>query len=254
MPTVKDIYDYINSIAPFERQSEWDNSGIAAGSFDAEVETAVFALDITADVVSFARKNNAQLVVSHHPVIFKARKRLMSNDPAYMLANAGLSAICAHTSLDIAEGGVNDALTEKLGYGKCPALTDDGEAAMVRVYEFDEPREIGEVAALTAKALETAVRYSDCGKPVKKVAVCGGAGCDFASLCAESGCDLLITGDVSHHDFLDGITEGISIIAAGHYETENPVVEVLANAIKKEFGINALVAPSCAPCQTTVWI
>ena len=254
MPTVKDIYDYINSIAPFDRQSEWDNSGIAAGSFDAEVETVVFALDITADVVSFARENNAQLVVSHHPVIFKARKQLMSNDPAYMLANAGLSAICAHTSLDIAEGGVNDALTEKLGYGKCPALTNEGEASMVRVYEYDEPHEIGEVAAMTAKALETAVRYSDCGKPVKKVAVCGGAGCDFASLCVECGCDLLITGDAGHHDFLDGITEGISIIAAGHYETENPVVEVLADAIKKEFGINTLVAPSCAPCQTTVWI
>ena len=254
MPTVKDIYDYINSIAPFDRQSEWDNSGIAAGSFETKVKTAVFALDITADVVAFARENNAQLVVSHHPVIFRPRKRLMSNDPAYMLANAGLSAICAHTSLDIADGGVNDALTEKLGYGKCKPLTTEGEAAMVRVYEYSEPREIGDVAAETAKALETAVRYSDCGKPVKRVAVCGGAGCDFASLCAELGCDLLITGDASHHSFLDGITEGISIIAAGHYETENPVVEVLANAIKEKFGINALVAPSCAPCQTTVWI
>ncbi|MBQ6264404.1 MAG: Nif3-like dinuclear metal center hexameric protein [Clostridia bacterium] len=254
MPTVKDIYDYINSTAPFDRQSEWDNSGIAAGSFDTEVETAVFALDITAGVVGFARENNAQLVISHHPVIFRPRKRLMSNDPAYMLANAGLSAICAHTSLDIAEGGVNDALTAKLGYGKCPALTTEGEAAMVRVFEYDKPRAIGDVAAETAKALETAVRYSDCGKLVKKVAVCGGAGCDFASVCAQHGCDLLITGDASHHDFLDGITDGISIIAAGHYETENPVVKVLANAIKEQFGINTLVAPSSAPCQTAVWI
>ena len=254
MPTVKDIYDFINSIAPFESQSEWDNSGIAAGSFEQEVTTVVLALDITADVVAFARENGAQLVVSHHPVIFRPRKRLMSTDPAYMLANAGLSAICAHTSLDIADGGVNDALTAKLGFGKCAPLTAQGEASMVRVYDYPEPHEIGETAAQVAKALGTAVRYSDCGKLVKKVAVCGGAGCDFSSLCAEHGCDLLITGDADHHDFLDGITEGISIIAAGHFETEIPVVEVLADAIKQKFGVNTLVAPESAPCQTTVWI
>ena len=136
MPTVKDVYELINSIAPFDRQSAWDNSGIAAGSFEQKVDTVVIALDITADVVAFANENRAQLIVSHHPLIFKARKQLMSNDPAYMLANAGLSAICAHTSLDNADGGVNDVLTQKLGYGKCSPLTDVGETTMVRVFEY----------------------------------------------------------------------------------------------------------------------
>lgn len=254
MPTVKDVYELINSIAPFDRQSAWDNSGIAAGSFEQKVDTVVIALDITADVVAFANENRAQLIVSHHPLIFKARKQLMSNDPAYMLANAGLSAICAHTSLDIADGGVNDVLTQKLGYGKCSPLTDVGEAAMVRVFEYSEPHEIGELAAQTSRTLKTAVRYSDCGKAIKKVAVCGGAGCDFAPQCAVLGCDLLITGDAGHHDFIDGVINGISIIAAGHYETENPVVEFLADIINKKLGLKTLIAPAYSPCQTAVWI
>ena len=151
MPKVKDIYDYIDSLAPFANQCEWDNSGIATGNPEGEVTKIVFALDITNDVVDYAREVGAELAVSHHPVIFRARKSVLSNDPVYALVNAGISAICAHTSLDIADGGINDALTEKLGFGKCAPLTSSGEASMVRVYEFGEERSPEDVAAFVCR-------------------------------------------------------------------------------------------------------
>ncbi len=254
MPKVKDIYDYIDSLAPFANQCEWDNSGIATGNPEGEVTKIVFALDITNDVVDYAREVGAELAVSHHPVIFRARKSVLSNDPVYALVNAGISAICAHTSLDIADGGINDALTEKLGFGKCAPLTSSGEASMVRVYEFGEERSPEDVAAFVAEKLGAAVRYSDCGKPVRKVALCGGAGCDFLPDVISAGCDMLITGDASHHDFLDAANDGVCVIAAGHYETENPVMEVLAAKIKEKFNVETYIAPSSSPCQTVVWI
>ena len=254
MATVKEIYDFIDSFAPFSTQCEWDNSGIAAGDVNAQVTKAVFTLDITNEAVDYAKETGAQLVVSHHPVIFHPRKSVMSTDPVYALAGAGLSAICVHTPLDIAKGGVNDALTEKLGFGVCPALCESGEASMVRAYEFPEERTAEEAAAYVAEKLGTAVRYSDAGKPVKKAAVCGGAGCDFINEVCEAGCDILITGDASHHDFLDASGLGLSLIAAGHYETENPVMEILAAKIKEKFGIETYIAPSSPSCQTVVWI
>ncbi len=245
-PTVKDIYDYINSIAPFDRQCEWDNSGLLVGNPDASVNKIGVVLDITSDAVKYAAESGIDLIVSHHPVIFRAAKRFLDGDPAFLLAQNGISAICAHTSLDIANGGVNDALAEALGFENAASFCE-GEAEMLRAADINETD--GEsLAKLVAKKLSAGVRLADCGKRIKRVALCGGSGGDFIEYAASAGCDAYITGDLSHHDFLKSAECGITLIAAGHFETETivlkPLIEYLQNHTE---GVQYILAEANIP-------
>ena len=176
-PTVKDIFDFINSIAPFENQCEWDNSGLVVGNPDAEVSKIGVVLDITSDAVKYAKENGIDLIISHHPVIFRPVKTFLADDIPFMLAKSRISAICAHTSLDIAKGGVNDALAEALGFENAIPLADSGEEAMVRIAETNEMT-ADELAKLVAEKLSTCVTVADGGKTIRKVAFCGGAGAE----------------------------------------------------------------------------
>lgn len=243
--TVKDIFDYINSIAPFEAQCEWDNSGLVVGSFNAEVKKIGVVLDITSDAVKYAAENGIDLIVSHHPVIFRAVKTFLADDIPFMLAQNGISAICAHTSLDIAKGGVNDALAAALGFGNASPLADSGDEAMVRVVETNETT-AEELAKLVAEKLSTCVTVADGGKTIRKIALCGGAGADFFE---KANCDAYITGEVKHHEYLQAKEYGITLIAAGHFETENPVVSVLADKLKNSFSCEVEIIPQNSPVK-----
>lgn len=245
-PTVKNIYDYIDSIAPFCKQCEWDNSGIIVGEKGKKVKKIAVVLDITAEAVLKAAEMKADLIVSHHPVIFRAVKSFTDNDPAFLLAKNGIAAICAHTSLDIAKGGVNDALAAALGFENACPMADEGEASMIRVAEISEIS--GEsLARLCVKRLSTGVRIADSGKKIKRVALCGGAGGDFIGEISAFGCDAYITGDISHHEFLDAKALGLTLIAAGHFETENPVVAVLAEKLKENFEAEIEIISQSSP-------
>lgn len=247
-PTVKDIYEFIGSIAPFEKQCEWDNSGLIVGNINAKVAKIGVVLDITSDAVKYAAENGIDLIVSHHPVIFRAIKTLSANDPAYMLARNEISAICAHTSLDIAKGGVNDALADTLGFKNACPLSDSGEAEMVRVAEIEETD--GEnLAKLVADKLSTVVTAANSGKPIKKVALCGGAGGDFLHAVASAGFDAYITGEAKHHEFLEAHELGIALLAAGHFETENPVVASVADKIRNNFDCEIEIIPQQSPVK-----
>lgn len=243
--TVKDIFDYINSVAPFKNQCEWDNSGLVVGSFDAEVKKIGVVLDITSDAVKYAAENGIDLIISHHPVIFRPVKTFLADDIPFMLAKSGISAICAHTSLDIAKGGVNDALAEALGFENATPLAESGEESMVRVVETAGTT-ADELAKLVAEKLSTCVTVADGGKPIRKIALCGGAGADFFE---KSGCDAYITGEVKHHEYLQAKECGITLIAAGHFETENPVVTVIANKIKDNFDCDVEIIPQNSPVK-----
>ncbi len=247
-PKVKDVYDFIDSIAPFNMQCEWDNSGLLVGSPDVEVKRIGVVLDLTQEAISYATENKIDLIVSHHPVIFKACKNFVSGNPAFELAKNGISAICAHTSLDCAKGGVNDALADALEIKNTAPLTDQGDAAMVRAAEISETSG-EELAKLVAQKLSTAVRLADSGKAIRKVALCGGAGGDFIKEVAALGCDAFVTGDASHHVFLDSLDLGLTLIAAGHFETENPVVAMLANKLKQNFDCEIEIIPQSSPIK-----
>lgn len=227
MAKVKDFYGYLNSIAPFETQEDWDNSGMLVGDMNAEVKKAVVVLDITHEEIKKAKAIGADLIISHHPVIFNPIKSVTKGSVPYELVASSINALCCHTPLDIADGGTNDSLAELLGINVTRA--DDPILRLGTV----EPTTAQELAGKIANTLNTKVRYADAGKTIKKIAICTGAGCSLIEAAGEI--DAFITGDASHHNFLDCVQAGITLIAAGHYETEIIVVPVLVKKLQAQF-------------------
>lgn len=227
MAKVKDFYGYLNSIAPFETQEDWDNSGMLVGDMNAEVKKAAVVLDITHEEIKKAKAIGADLIISHHPVIFNPIKSVTKGSVPYELVASSINALCCHTPLDIADGGTNDSLAELLGINVTRA--DDPILRLGTV----EPTTAQELAGKIANTLNTKVRYADAGKTIKKIAICTGAGCSLIEAAGEI--DAFITGDASHHNFLDCVQAGITLIASGHYETEIIVVPVLVKKLQAQF-------------------
>lgn len=233
MAVVKEFYEYLNGIAPFEAQEDWDNSGMLVGDMNAEVTKAVVVLDITPEVIEETKKLGANLIISHHPVIFRAIKSVIKDSIPFELAVNGINAICCHTPLDIADGGTNDTLAELLGF-----KVSVGENPILRFAEIPET-DAASLAKHIANTLGTTVRFTDAGKPIKTIAICTGAG---SSLIGDAGSiDAFITGDAGHHDFLDALQEKTTLIAAGHYETEYPIVSVLKAKLSKKFSDTEII-------------
>lgn len=245
-PTVKDIYDVIDGFAPFASQCEWDNSGLLVGSGSAEVKKIGVVLDITAEAVEAAHSLGVDAIVSHHPVIFRPISSIPDGSAAYLLVKYGIAAVCAHTSLDKAVGGVNDTLAAKLGFLNAAPLFECGDESMIRAAEIPVT-DARSLAELTAEKLGTAVALADAGKPIKKVALCGGAAGDFISAVISAGCDAYITGEAKHHEFIECKERGLSLLAAGHFATENPVVQTLAAKLSDELGCETVVIEQSAP-------
>lgn len=227
MAKVKDFYSYLNSIAPFETQEDWDNSGMLVGDMNAEVKKAAVVLDITHEEIKKAKAIGADLIISHHPVIFNPIKSVTKGSVPYELVASSINALCCHTPLDIADGGTNDSLAELLGIEV--TRTEDPILRLGTV----EPTTAQELAGKIANTLNTKVRYADAGRKIEKIAICTGAGCSLIEAAGEI--DAFITGDASHHNFLDCIQAGITLIAAGHYETEIVVVPVLVKKLQAQF-------------------
>lgn len=247
MTTVKNIYDYINSIAPYDSQEAWDNSGALVGDFRKEVKKVVMALDATKEVVDYADDVNADLLLTHHPVIFSAIKGLPCDSAVYKLAKYGVSYLCAHTNFDKANGGINDNLAQILGV-KNTYKMDNG---FVVVGELDESMSIDDFAEFVADKLDVAgIRYIDTEKEIKTVALCGGAGDDFV---LEAGvvADCYVTGDLKYHGFLDAQQAGICVISAGHFETENAPFLMLKEKLESVFtDVEFVIAPNENPVKS----
>lgn len=232
MPNVREIYEYINSFAPFETQESWDNSGLLLGDPDKQVKTVAVMLDATKKTVEAAKEKGADMIVTHHPVIFSALKKITAGSVVYDLLTSGISVISAHTCWDSAAGGVNDTLAEILGFENAQPIELEG-TAMARIAEV-EPMTGEELALLVKEKLGCHLRLADSGKNITKVALCGGSA---SSLVYEAigKADAFITGDLSHHVFLDAVDSGMTVIAAGHFETENPSMKPLYEKLKEKF-------------------
>ncbi len=232
--TVADIYNFIDNFAPFSSAASWDNSGLLVGNMKDSVEKVVICLDVTQAVIDFAKAENAQLIISHHPVIFKPLKSLTFGNVAYSAARAGLSIICAHTNLDKAVGGVNDTLCELFAffYEKLDSDVCDG---FLNIVTLPEPMKCDDFVKLIKERLHTAVSFCDCGNEITKIGVCSGSGADFVFEAKKLNCDAFLTGEASYHEFLDAKAADISLFAAGHFETEIPVVSKLAEKLSNEF-------------------
>lgn len=241
MVKVKEIYQYIDGFAPFATQMDFDNAGLLVGDGETEVERVLLALDVTGEVVREAGRKKCRLIVTHHPLIFHPLKAVCPGDPTQAtvaaLVRRNMALICAHTNLDLAPGGVNDALMERLGAKVTGALEPVGEAlGMGRVGELSEAMEPRAFATHVKKALRTSsVRVTAGDRPVKKIAVCGGAGSDMVELAARLGADAYVSADAKHHEFLAAKALGITLVDAGHYATENPVMPALRQRLNEAF-------------------
>lgn len=353
--TIGEVYDYIDGFAPFDTALDFDNAGLLVGSRNDPVQTILVALDITLPVIEEAKQLGAQLIVSHHPVIFRPVRSLHRDSAPYRLAQAGIGAICAHTNLDMAKGGVNDCLGERLGlknlecfaaekscpywkvsvfvpeedaqrvidamakagagrlgnYQGCsftvqgtgafepmegahPAIGQRGireevrecrvemlcapdrlstvisamreqhpyeepafdvvenhavedKLPIVKAGEFSQPMEPLEFAQHVKRSLHCeGIRFVKGNRPVKRVAFCSGAGGDRVFDAISGGVDAYLTGEMKHHEWLAAAQSDLTVVDAGHFKTEQIIVERLAEQLSARFpGIAVTQSLTC---------
>lgn len=234
MPKIADILRIVGRLVPETLAEDWDNVGLQAGSVEWPARGILLALDADLSVLEKAKEVDANVIITHHPLIFTPLKRLNLDTPVgRVLERAVVDRIViysAHTNLDIVEGGVNDTLADRIGL-----LNKRPLASIGRVGELAAPETIGRIAEKIKADFSiphvTTVGSRD--KLIKTVAVCGGSGGSLVQDAAESGADLLITGDVKYHAAKDSEACGLSVIDMGHFASESSVLPVLASLIKK---------------------
>lgn len=236
MYTVQDIVSFLNTLAPMDTAMSWDNVGLLYGSPAKPVRSILVALDPFEAVAQEAADMGADLLVTHHPLIFTPLKRITDETSigrtAMTLLKRGISAVNAHTNLDIAPGGVNDVLAAKLGLSGIQTIGGENLLRMGTV----EPQPLPEFLTRVKETLGCpGLRYADGGKPVHRVAVGGGACASELLDAYAAGCDTFVTSDVKYNQFWDAQDLGMTILDAGHFYTENPVVSVLAEKIAAQF-------------------
>ena len=258
MATVKDIFDFINTVAPAYMKESWDNVGLNCGRMDKEVKTVLVAQDPFEGVCREAADVGADLLVTHHALLWNPgfiTDETQQGKYTLFLIERGIPCINAHTNLDLAPGGVNDTLAKVLGLQNVTVVNPVGTD--------EEGREYGllRCGTVTEQSLEVflqhvkdalgcqGLRYADGGKPVHKVCVGGGA-CGSELMDAyRAGCDTFVTADVKYSQFWDARDLGMTIIDAGHFYTENPVVKVLADKIAAAFPeIRVIVSTTHTDC------
>ena len=236
--TVGTVYDYIDAFVHFDTQEPWDNSGLLAGSRDNAVSGIYCALDVSLRVIEDAINKGCNLIVSHHPIMFGGRKNLREDDAEGKMLCAlirnGISVISAHTCFDKAEGGVNDVLASKLGMTNVTGVEGD-EDGYLRIGDV-EPMTLKQFAEKVRGLLGDAVRaYGEPDKPVKRVALVGGSGGEFAETCRRAGADAYVTGEMRYHDSFDLAQAGFATLQAGHDSTEKLAVGALTEKLKTAF-------------------
>ena len=231
----KDIAAALEAFAPLEAQESWDNAGLCIGSPEADVHAVLVGFDCTPDLVREAVSRGADMIVTHHPLIFGGLRRIDPDDPvgaAVCLAiRHGIAVYAAHTNADKAEGGVNALMAARLGLVEPEALDESG---LAQIGLLPEP--------MTGKAFcayvkeRFGLRTLRCSAPVEevfRVATSCGAGASFAEAAFRAGADAFVTGDVSYHRFF--VPEGRMIVDIGHYESEVAIVEKFVSVLQNKF-------------------
>lgn len=231
MLTVQQIADFIDARAPFATQLDFDNCGLLVGDPAAEVRGVHAALDCTDAVIDEAIAAGANVIVTHHPVIFSGRKHLREDDPeARMLCRlirGRIAVISAHTCLDAAPGGVNDVLAERLG------LVNVSGEGFLRVGDLPKPLPAAEAAARIGAQLGDTVRLmGDPARTVSRIGLCSGSGSEYWQDARALGADAFLSGEIRHHHALSAVAAGMVCFECGHHATEEPGIFALADALQ----------------------
>ena len=237
---VRDIIQVIESFAPLSIQEKWDNSGLCIGSQDAEVTSVLIGLDCTPELVDEAIECGADMIVTHHPLIFSGLKKINSEDPVgetvVKAIRAGIAVYAAHTNADKVIEGVSGAMAARLSLTDVEVLDEDGEGTgLGAVGNLPEPMDATEAIAYVKERFGLKVMKASrpLTEKISRVALCGGSGGSLIGAALRSGAQLYISGDISYHNFFT--PKGFMLMDIGHYESEKEIVDILFSLIKKNF-------------------
>ncbi|MBO7253100.1 MAG: Nif3-like dinuclear metal center hexameric protein [Oscillospiraceae bacterium] len=245
MIVTADVLALVEQLAPRYMKMDWDNVGLLCGSRKQPVKKILVALDPFEGVCQEAAQWGADVIVTHHPLIFKPLSNVTDDTTigrsVQLLCRSGISAINAHTNLDCVPGGVNDILARKLELQDVQVIDPMGTD------ETGNPWGLLRMGTVREQTLEAflphikqrlgcqGLRYADGGKPVYRVAVGGGACSGEMVDAIRAGCDTFVTSDIKYNQFWDAKDLGLNLIDAGHFHTENPVTEYLAEKLREAF-------------------
>ncbi len=241
---IKDIIEHIEKLAPKTLAESWDNVGLMVGDENENVTKILVALDCRDKVIDEAVEKGANLIITHHPFIFKGIKSLDYNIPIsrriVKAVKNDIAVYSAHTNLDIAEGGTNTVLAELLELENIEGLLPTGENTFLgKTGYLKNEMTFKEFVLFVKKKLKanSLAINGDMNRSIKKIGLCTGKACDmdFLSLAVEKECDAYISGDIGYHDAQTAEDLGICIIDGTHYLTEVIAVPEICKYIRKKF-------------------
>lgn len=241
-PSLQQILDVLEEAAPSRFAENWDNPGLQIGGRSDPVEKILLSLDPSLEAVQAAAGIGAQLLLTHHPLLFKA---LFSIDrtryPGHVVYEAvktGVAIVSAHTNLDAAFDGINDHLAARLGLGDVRTLAsgggEDSSPGLGRIGSLNAPQRLNDLVRDVKTELQAPIVgiVGARDRSVQNVAVVGGSGGSLAPDAARAGADVLVTGDLGHHDALTAAYLGLAVIDAGHFYTEKAALEGFSHTLR----------------------
>lgn len=230
--TIREILNHFEQIAPAETAEAYDNVGLILGRRDQIVTKALVALDATMDVVEEAEKLGAELIITHHPLLFHARKKLTEEDPEakiiYRMIRSGIALLSAHTNLDKTFHSGSVACANLLG------LKDIRQEGLLFIGTLPKKISTFELKNKMAEKIMPDVRlFGDENAVIETLAVCGGAYDEGWTEAKACGAQALLTGEVRHHNALAAVMDGFVLYDAGHFGTEAPLVKPLCEYLQK---------------------
>lgn len=240
---VRDIAEAIEAAAPLSLQESYDNAGLQVGNPDMPVSAVLLCLDVTEDILREAIERECNLIVSHHPLIFKGLKHLTGATQTERIVESairnGISIYSAHTNLDAASEGVSAEIAHTLGLTDIRPLMPEGPKGDTGLGIFGIIKPTPKIEFLRRLKEDFGVkslRYSSQSPQivVRKVAICGGAGASFIPDALRQGADVYVTGDLKYHDFT---TYGLDLLLAdiGHYESELCTMRIFSKIIRSSY-------------------
>ncbi|MCQ2492181.1 MAG: Nif3-like dinuclear metal center hexameric protein [Lachnospiraceae bacterium] len=252
-----ELMELLESFAPQRYACSWDNVGLLVGRKDQEIKKVIVALDATNDVVARAIEEKADLIITHHPMIFSSMKRV--NDDGFLgtkimdLVEHHIAEFAMHTNFDVI--GMADLAGRYLGFPEDAEVfevtecVDGKEEGIGRMADLECEMTLAECAEFVKKALklEQVLVFGNEKKMVKKAVISPGSGRSMFELAAEKGADVLITGDIGHHEGLDAMDMGLTIIEAGHYGTEYIFIDYVTDFLKEHTNLEVIPVKSGSP-------
>lgn len=239
---VKDIIGNLEKKYPKANAESWDNVGLIVGKLNQEVRKVQLSLDTTDKVIENAIKNSADLIITHHPMIFKPVKTITTMDnlgrKIIKLIENNKSLYAMHTNLDSSKDGLNDYILNLLEVENSKVIDVnefDNEVGIGRLYTLSKEMNIDEYATFVKNSLKIKnirIISENREKIIKKVALINGSGMSYWRKVKSLGADLFITGDIGYHDALDAKEAGTNVFDIGHFESENCFVELLRKDIE----------------------